>query len=65
MWADIAERIVLDAGDIPQIVNEEKADLLVLGTCRPRRARTTGFGRNAQSSDSGELSGPRNSRELT
>ena len=32
VWADIAERTVLDAGAIPQIVNEEKADLLVLGT---------------------------------
>jgi hypothetical protein len=31
VWADIAERTVLEAGAIPQIVNEEKADLLILG----------------------------------
>ncbi len=43
VWADIAERTVLGAGAIPQIVNEEKADLLILGVAGGDEAEQHGI----------------------
>ena len=65
VWADIAERTVLDAGAIPQVVNEEKADLLVLGVSGRAELEPTGFAAMPSLLRAANCPVPRSSRELT